>query len=735
MSSRFECIYQRDSMQCGIACLAMICHHYGYRCSVDSITNLCHASAEGLSMLAISQAAQSLGMQATGAKLSLERLAQSPLPCILHWKQNHFVVLYRIKGNKFYIADPAKGIIKLSKEEFANCWLSTHTDEESTGVALILEPTQQFYANSDIKQQTKYDDSRSLKFFLGYISKYRKQFAIIALALIIGSVIQLVLPLLTQSIVDVGIQNQNIRFIWLILIAQLALTFSRTALDFIRRWILLKIGININISLLSDFFNKLLRLPMPTFDTKATGDLMQRMNDHSRVNNFVTQDTLNITFSAFTFLAFSAVLVSYSIKVFIIFIAGSTIYALWIAKFLCQRKVLDYELFEQRALDNNKTLEFITAMQEIKLHNCEQRRLSEWKNIQSNLLDVQSKALRLKQTQEAGGTFINELKNIIITATAANAVITGDMTLGMMLAVQYIIGQLSVPVEQLMAFIYSLQDVNISLERINEIRRQTDEDADTNTPVPNLQTNFSGITFSNVSFRYDPHALTTTLSNINITIPQGKITAIVGASGSGKTTLLKLLLGYYPIEQGIISVGDTDIATINKKWWRKQCGVVMQDGIIFSESIARNIAIDDADIDTDRMISAAKIACIHDYITSLPLKYDTRIGRDGTGLSTGQKQRILIARAVYRNPQYIFLDEATNSLDANSERAIVQNLDKFYAGKTVIIIAHRLSTVRNAHQIVVLDKGHVVECGNHNSLTAARDAYYHLVKNQLELGN
>ena len=554
------------------------------------------------------------------------------------------------------------------------------------------------------------------------------------LGLFVGSLLQLVLPFLTQSIVDVGIKNQDIGFVWLILLGQLMLTISRTVIDFIRRWLLLHISLRINISLVSDFFIKLLKLPMSFFDTKLMGDLMQRMNDHSRVNNFLTQQTLNITFAMLTFMVFSVVLFFYNKLVFAIFLLGSILYGAWMTLFLKRRKVLDYELFEQQAINNNKTYEFITSMQEIKLQDCEQRRRWEWEDTQADLFGVQMKSLKLQQTQEAGSIFINEVKNIIITVVAATAVIHGQMTLGMMLAVQYIIGQLNSPVEQLMNFFYSLQDVKISLERINEIHQMDDENGKESL-LTSIEDKNEGIDIKNIMFKYDPHALRKTIDDVSIHVPQGKVTAIVGASGSGKTTLIRLMLGYYPVLEGKINIGNTDINKLNKKWWRRQCGVVMQDGVIFSESIARNIAVDDGDIDKERLLKAAEIACIKDYVMALPLKFNTKIGRDGVGLSQGQKQRILIARAVYKNPDYIFLDEATNSLDANNERSIVENLDKFYKGKTVVIVAHRLSTVKNADQIVVIDHGKVVEIGNHESLTAKRGAYYNLVKNQLELGN
>lgn len=727
-------IFQHDSMQCGIACLQMVCKYFGREYSLDSLSKLCFATTEGVSMLGINEAANTLGLHTISARVTTTMLGKAPLPSILHWDQNHFVVLYKVKkGKKFYVADPGKGLVTYGLDEFKQHWISTKSNGEDKGIAMFLETTPAFFTYK-MEDEEHIKEKRSFRFLFGYVKKYRKYFGQIILGLIVGSLLQLVLPFLTQSIVDVGIKNQDIGFVWLILLGQLMLTVSRTAIDFIRRWLLLHISLRINISLVSDFFIKLLKLPMSFFDTKLMGDLMQRMNDHSRVNNFLTQQTLNITFAMLTFVVFSVVLFFYNKLVFVIFLLGSILYGAWMTLFLKRRKVLDYELFEQQAINNNKTYEFITSMQEIKLQDCEQRRRWEWEDTQADLFGVQMKSLKLQQTQEAGSIFINEVKNIIITVVAATAVIHGQMTLGMMLAVQYIIGQLNSPVEQLMNFFYSLQDVKISLERINEIHQMDDENGKVGLQT-SIEDKSEGIDIKDIMFKYDPHALRKTIDDVNIHIPQGKVTAIVGASGSGKTTLIRLMLGYYPVLEGQINIGNTNINKLNKKWWRRQCGVVMQDGVIFSESIARNIAVDDGDIDKERLLKAAEIACIKEYVMALPLKFNTKIGRDGVGLSQGQKQRILIARAVYKNPDYIFLDEATNSLDANNERSIVENLDKFYKGKTVVIVAHRLSTVKNADQIVVIDHGKVVEIGNHESLTAKRGAYYNLVKNQLELGN
>jgi ATP-binding cassette, subfamily B, bacterial len=550
---------------------------------------------------------------------------------------------------------------------------------------------------------------------------------------LLGCLLQLIMPFLTQSIVDIGIKHNDIGFVWLVLLGELMIVIGMTATDFIRRWLLLHISMRINISLVSDFFIKLLKLPMSFFDTKLMGDLMQRIGDHARVQNFLTGQVLNVIFTFLSFLTFGIVLFIYDKIIFCVFVAGSIIYALWISSFLRRRKVLDYELFEQQAINQNKTYQFITSMQEIKLQDCEQRRRWEWEDTQADLFKVQMKSLKLQQTQEAGSIFINEVKNILITVFAATAVINGEITLGTMLAIQYIVGQLNSPVEQFMSFIYSLQDVKISLERINEIHEGKNEESKENQ-AKTFDAKKS-INIENIDFKYDPHALKKILEGISFDIPEGKVTAIVGASGSGKTTLIKLLLGYYRVMSGSISIAGRNINEYNLKWWRRHCGVVMQDGVIFSESIARNIAVDDGEIDVKRLEQAAKIANIHDYVMGLPLKYNTIIGRDGVGLSQGQKQRILIARAVYKNPDFIFLDEATNALDAKNERTIVENLDDFYKGRTVVVVAHRLSTVKNADQIIVIDKGKVVEVGNHEALTAKRGAYYNLVKNQLELGN
>lgn len=721
-------------MQCGAACVTMVTRHYGKRFPLSYISSLCQPQKNGVSLKAIDDVLKSLGFNTFSCAITTGALCDNfSSPCILHWNQNHFVVLYGIrgKGKNFYVADPDKGRRVCSREDLGNYWESTTIDGKKCGIAMFIEPTEQFYS----LPQSEETDRSSFRFLIGYLKQYRRYFAQIFLGLFLGCVLQLVLPFLTQSIIDVGIAHKDTGFIWLVLLGELAIVTGRTATDFIRRWLLLHISMRINISLVSDFFIKLLRLPMGFFDTKLMGDLLQRIGDHGRVQSFLTTQTLGVVFSALGFIVFGIVLLLYDTLVFGVFMCGSVIYGLWIAAFLRRRKALDYELFERQAVNQDRTYQFVTSMQEIKLQGCERRRRWEWEDTQADLFAVQMKSLKLKQTQEAGGIFINEAKNILVTVLTATAVIDGQMTLGMMLAVQYIIGQLNSPVEQLMGFLYSVQDVKISLERINEIHGSKEEEDSGRRAASFAPGSDRSVELRDVTFRYDPHAAKKTIDRVSFKIPQGKVTAIVGASGSGKTTLIKLILGYYPAQSGSVSIAGHDIGAYSLRWWRRQCGVVMQDGVIFSESIARNIAVGDGDIDRERLEAAARTACIHGYISGLPLKYDTRIGRDGIGLSQGQKQRILIARAVYKDPAYIFLDEATNSLDAKNEREIVENLDGFYRGRTVVVVAHRLSTVRNADQIIVLDGGRVVECGDHGSLIKNKGAYYNLVKNQLELGN
>ncbi|MDR3286936.1 MAG: peptidase domain-containing ABC transporter, partial [Prevotellaceae bacterium] len=724
---------QLDAMDCGIACLQMVAMRYGRNYSLDSLRAYSYISKEGVSLLGISKAAERIGFRTIGGRFAFESLAQKALlPCIVHWEQNHFVVVYKIKktrkGYVVYVANPGSGLLKYSQQEFCEHWISTKTQGEEKGIALLLEPTNIFYENKGDAAPNK----NKLKFLGKYFLRYKRLFVQLILGLLFGSLLQLIFPFLTQAIVDTGISGKDISFIWLVLISQLMLLFSRTVIDFIRRRILLHISTRINISLISDFLIKLMKLPMKFFETKLLGDLLQRIDDHSRIERFLTVQTLNLLFSIFSFFIFGIVLFIYNLKIFFVFLAGSILYGIWILIFLKKRRILDYKYFEQQAKNRSVVYQLINGMQEIKLHGCEQRKRWEWEDVQADLFDVNMQSLSLQQNQEAGSICINELKNIIITVLAATAVINGELTLGMMLAVQYIIGQLNSPVEQIMNFAYQWQDVSISLERMSEIHTQKNEENESrhiNSTVNN------DIFIENLCFKYDGARADYVLKNINVKIPQSRITAIVGASGSGKTTLIKLLLGYYTPNEGKIIVGNENLEDFNLTWWRKECGAVMQDGFLFSESIARNIAVSENDIDLPKLREAARIANIADYVETLPLSYNTIIGQDGQGVSQGQRQRILIARAVYKNPQFLFFDEATNALDANNEKIIVENLSDFYHNKTVIIVAHRLSTVKNADQIIVLDDGKVAEQGTHAELTLLKGKYYELVKNQLELGN
>jgi ATP-binding cassette subfamily B protein len=723
--SKFPHYKQQDRMDCGPTCLRMVCSHYGKVLPIQKLRDLCQINRTGVNLLGISEAAENMGFRSVGVKLTIEQLWEAELPCILHWGSRHFVVLYKIKNNRYYIADPAtKGLLIIDEEQFLKRWLNDK--DADSGVCLVLKPAPKFY-------QLEHQQTGGWLFILRYFYAYKQLFIQLIFGMAIGTLLSLITPFLTQSVVDIGIGTKNIGFIYIILIAQVMLFLGSTSINFIRSWIMLHISTRVNISILTDFLIKLMKLPFSFFETKTTGDIMQRMTDQQRIESFLTGTTLNTLFSMINLVVFSFVLVYYNVSIFLIFVVSTLIYTGWILLFMKRRRALNYKQFDNSSNNSSSIVELVNGMQDIRLNNCERQKRWAWENIQATLFEFKISSLALSQYQQGGSMFINQGKNILITFFSAKAVIDGHMTLGAMMAVQYIVGQVNSPIEQLLGLIQSYQDAKISLERLNEIHQMEDEE-----PV-NKQWKYElpddkGINIRNVTFRYPGAGNKPALEDINLYIPEGKTTAIVGMSGSGKTTILKLLLRFYHPEKGDIAISDTPLDEISFKFWRGRCGVVMQDSYIFADTIANNIGITDEAPDDQKLQDAIRVANIQDYIDELPLGINTKIGAGGSGLSQGQKQRLLIARAVYKDPQYIFFDEATNALDANNERIIMDNLQEFFMGRTVVVVAHRLSTVSNADNIIFLDNGRIAEQGTHYELTNLRGEYYNLVKNQLELG-
>jgi ATP-binding cassette, subfamily B, bacterial len=758
MLNSFPLFRQRDAMDCGPTCLMMIARYYGKSYSLPFLREKCYLNRDGVSALGITEGAEYLGFRAMTVKIPYKSgtdgvcLLEAPMPCIAHWNQKHFIIIYKISHKYVWIADPGAGKFKLNREDFEKNWVS----DIDKGVIILIEPTPEFYKKGEAHTVSV----NNLSHIFSYLKPFSGLIRQLIIGMFLGSVFQLILPFLTQSIVDIGIENQNINFIYLILLGQIMLFLSQLLVHFFQNRILLHIGTRINVALVTDFLIKLMRLPIAYFDTKMTGDLMQRIGDQTRIESFLTQSSLSVIFSAINFFVFSILLLFYNVQIFYVFITIAFCYISWIAFFLRKRREIDYVRFQQASDNQNSLIELIQGMQEIKLQGSGRKRRSIWAGIQAKLFNTSLKSLNLAQWQEAGAAFFNQSKDIIITIIAASAVIEGKMTLGMMMATQYIVGQLNAPLQQFIAFIRAAQDAKISMERLAEIHQQPDEEAFMDRSVgiedlgilrgggyaisSNIRTEIQALSIpktnithniyiQNLVFKYNELDIPV-LKNINITIPQGKVTAIVGTSGSGKTTLVKILLGMYKPSTGSIRLGNMNIQNITPSIWRKHCGAVMQDGFIFSDTIANNIAESATVIEKTQLLKAVQTANIQEYIESLPLGYNTIIGARGNGVSQGQRQRILIARAVYKNPDFLFFDEATNALDANNERVIVENLQDFFENRTVIVVAHRLSTVKNADQIVVLEKGEVVEVGKHSELVAIKGAYYNLVKNQLELG-
>ena len=726
----FPFVKQPDAMDCGPACLKMVAEFYKMSFSLETLRKKCYITREGVSFLGLSEAADSLGFRTIGVKIHFNLLNENvPLPCIVHWRQKHFIVVYKIKKDKIWVADPGVGLIKYDREEFIQNWASTVIDGKPAGLVLIIEPTPALYDND-----TKQEKTNGFKFLFKYFRLYRKYLYQLVLGLVLGSCIQLVIPFLTQSIVDIGLNNNDIGFIYLILFAQLALVFGRMSVEFIRGWLLLHIGSRVNVAIISGFLQKLMSLPVAFFDTKLTGDILQRVEDNTRIEEFLTSATLNILFSFFNLVIFGIVLAVFSIKILVLFLTGSVLYILWVSMFMKSRARLDHQRFKQMSVSGNKLINIVNGMQEIKLTQSELSMRWDWEKLQATLFRLKVRGLSIIQYQSAGATFINEITNVLITVVAATAVLKADMTLGMMLAVQFIIGQLNVPVSQIIGFFRMSQDAKMSLDRLAEVHNLEEEEPEPEMKVRKLPDK-KDIYINSLSYQYEGPRSPFALKDIDMFIEENKITAIVGTSGSGKTTLLKMLLGFYPPVAGEILIGDTRLSNLSLKVWREKVGAVMQDGFLFPDTIAANIAPGSEDINEERLNKAVEIANIKGFIESLPLGYNTKIGANGHGLSEGQKQRLLIARVIYKDPDIIIFDEATNSLDANNEKVIVENLTEFFENKTVIVVAHRLSTVRDADKIVVLDSGRIIETGTHESLIVKKGAYYSLVKNQLDLGS
>lgn len=718
-------------MDCGPTSLRIISSFWGKNYSLHGLRQRCHISREGVSLLGISDAAEEIGFHTAGVKITWEQLRdEANMPCIVHLNQRHFVVVYKIKKEKkgnwqVYVSDPAQGLLKYSHEQFCKSWLQ----DSAKGIALLLEPTPKFY-----KEKGDEDKRLSFGYILQYLKPYTRYLVQLGLAMLTASIISLILPFLTQSVVDTGIGTGNLNFVVVILIAQVMLTVGQMANNLIRSWLMLHMTTRISISLISDFLGKLMRLPIAFFDSKMVGDIMQRIGDYNRIQSFLTGSLLSIAMAIISFVIYGVVMAGYNLSILGVFMLGSILYVCWIILFMKRRRKLDYMRFQEAAANQSNIVQLINGMQDIKLNNCEKQKRWEWERIQAKLYKISVKGLALGQTQEIGGAFIDQTKNVIISFIAADAVISGNMTLGMMVALQYIIGQLNAPLSQFISFVQATQDAKISLERLSEIHEKEDEEPENADKIRDIP-NHADIEFKNVLFQYDgPHS-EKVLNNISLTIPHNKVTAIVGASGSGKTTMLKLMLGFYAPVEGEIILSGRKLNKYSDSCWRHECGVVMQEGYIFSDTIANNIGVSDEAPDMERVRRAVEIANIGDFIDGLPLGYNTKIGADGHGLSTGQKQRLLIARAAYKNAKFLFFDEATNSLDANNEKFIMEKLYKLFEGKTVVIVAHRLSTVRDADHIVVLNKGEIAESGTHKELIAKKGYYYELVRNQLELGS
>ncbi|MCD6333299.1 MAG: peptidase domain-containing ABC transporter [Bacteroidales bacterium] len=729
--ARFPFTRQLDAKDCGPACLSMIASHYGKHYTIQTLRQRSYITRQGVSLLGISEAADVIGFRSMGVRLTWEQLlTEAPLPCVVHWKQKHFIVVYKISAKKVWVADPAVGKLVYSKEEFLKGWIHAKQGDEEQGMCLLVEPTPDFYQHPDDPV-----NRRSFRFLLKYLRPHRKYLWQLLLGMIVGSLMLLILPFLTQAIVDIGIGTRDIGFVYLVLIAQLGLIFGKTGLEFLRSWILLHISTRVNVSLISDYLIKLMRLPVTFFESKLSGDILQRVGDHARIEQFLTQSGLSILFAIFNIFVFSIVLAIYNLPILLVFLLGSALYFGWISLFMRKRRELDHRRFARLTENQNTIIQLVSGIEEIKLNNCERQKRWGWETIQARLFRIRVKGLALLQYQQVGSVLVNESKNILISFMAALAVINGDMQLGVMFAIQFIIGQMNGPIDQMIGFLHASQDAKISLERLSEVHESEGEDTIDDRRTGHFPDDL-GFKLDHLVFQYEGPRSEKVINDISVEIPDRKVTAIVGPSGSGKTTLLKLLLGFYAPTAGEIRIGDQPLNMIKSRIFRDACGVVMQNGYLFSDTIANNIALTGESVDEERLHEAARIANVLEFVSQLPMGFNTRIGQEGQGLSQGQRQRILIARAVYKSPRILFFDEATNSLDANNEKMIMENLGQFFMGRTVIVVAHRLSTVVNADQIIVMEHGRVLEVGNHAELIKnPESAYLKLIKNQIELGS
>ncbi len=736
---KFKTYKQLDSSDCGATCLKMVANYYGRKFELNYLRELSYLNRDGAPLLGINDAAERIGFRCTAVRSSFEKFIDKAIfPCIVHWRDTHYIVVYKVKVKKkggklvgnLYVADPAYGKITYSVEEFLNGWRDKGNEEDNKGVFLLLVPTLDFY-KADV-EYSNISNVKKLSYFFYYLKPYKKLFFQVILGLLLALGFSFIMPFLSQAVVDLGIMNNNIKFIYLVLISQLILSVSELAVGFIQSWILLHTTGRINIALISDYIAKMLNLPISFFNTKSTGDIMQRIGDHSRIQDFFTGSTIGVLFSFVSFFVFAIILGYYNLQMLIIFLVGHALYVAWVLSFMKIRRDLDFKRFDKASRNQSSLIEIIKGAEEIKLFGAEQKMRNKWEAIQADLFKLSMKGLKISQIQTSGSFFLSNVTNITLTALSAYLVINGEITLGMMMSLSYILGQLKAPIGSFIGFVHSLQDAKISVERLSEIHFQEDEN--TSMDEKDLQlTETKDIQIHNLTFSYMGEKIEPVLKDINLRIPKNKITAIVGESGSGKTTLIKLILGYYQPQKGSILVGNQPLKNLDIKYWRTHCAAVMQDGFVFSGSVSDNVGISDKIIDRKKVIESCKKASIHDFIEQLPAGYNTKIGEQGSGISQGQRQRLLIARAIYKDPNFIFLDEATNALDANNEKIVIENLNQFMSERTAIIIAHRLSTVKNADQIVVLDRGEIAEIGNHHELIQQKGIYFNLVKNQLEL--